>query len=489
MKASRSVSFGRFASWLVAAWLGFSPVVRAATWYVWTNSAVNGPGTAWSNAFWEIQSAVDAAANGDDVQVRPGIYASGGRPAAGLAVTNRVVIDKTIAVASTDGALNTVIEGGGNDNPTAIRGVFMTNGASLSGFTVRYGNTMESGADEDQRGGGLFMADTNCTAVDCTIRENSALFGGGVCGGVCRRCLLTGNSTQIPPGMMVIAGGGAYGTILFSCVVESNSSNWSAGGLAEGEAHDCVIQGNGATYNAGAASGARLFGCIVRNNVSASPGAISGGEVYSTLICNNDTTQNGAVDGALLVNCTIVHNSASDKIGGANGCTLINSIVWSNTTRSTWPTPDYMSCTFSNSCAPSLSLDSGNIDQPPAFLDWTNEDFHLTADSPCRDAGTTSYWSSCTTDYEGQPRWFGSAPDMGADEACVLFHNLVSSPPDVQLGSVAIPGQVYSLQEYTPGLDVDWQPSAVTVTAETTTVTLNFTPTNQYRQYRLVLQP
>ena len=250
-----------------------------------------------------------------------------------------------------------------------------------------------------------------------------------------------------------------------------------------------MFQGNSATYNAGAASGAKLYSCIVRNNNSASPGAISSGEAYSTLICDNTTVQNGAVSGALLVNCTVVNNSASDKIGGVYGCTLVNSIVWSNTTHGTWPTPDYMSCTFSNSCAPLLPLTSGNIDQPPAFSDWTNGEYRLAFDSPCRDAGTTSFWSVCTTDCEGQPRWFGAAPDMGADEACVLLQNIVSSQSSFHLEAIAIPGCVYALEEFTPDLDTHWQRSARTVTANTSVVAFDVSPTNQNRQYRLVTVP
>lgn len=38
--------------------------VQAATRYVATNSPANGPGTAWTNAFHDIQSAVDAAGAG-----------------------------------------------------------------------------------------------------------------------------------------------------------------------------------------------------------------------------------------------------------------------------------------------------------------------------------------------------------------------------------------------------------------------------------------
>ena len=212
----------------IASWLGILAPSQAATWYVWTNSAANGPGTEWSTAFQDIQSAVDVAVAGDQVLVRPGIYASGGRVVPGMVLTNRLVIDKAILVGSTDGAQTTMIEGGGEGGPSAIRGVFMTNDAQLSGFTIRLGRTAQSGAEQDQQGGGVFMADTNCVVMDSLIQENSALFGGGVFGGACKRCHLTGNSTQPPSTMMVIAGGGAYQSRLDSCWVENNHSHWLA---------------------------------------------------------------------------------------------------------------------------------------------------------------------------------------------------------------------------------------------------------------------
>ena len=47
----------------------------ADTYYVWANSLSDGPGTAWSNAFWTIQGAVDAATNaGDVVLVTNGVH-------------------------------------------------------------------------------------------------------------------------------------------------------------------------------------------------------------------------------------------------------------------------------------------------------------------------------------------------------------------------------------------------------------------------------
>ena len=62
----------------------------------------------------------------------------------------------------------------------------------------------------------------------------------------------------------------------------------------------------------------------------------------------------------------------------------------------------------------------GNISDDPLFVDPDNDDFHLSIDSPCIDAGTTDLPKSLelpATDFEGDPRVIGDAPDIGADEA------------------------------------------------------------------------
>ncbi|UCE33103.1 MAG: hypothetical protein JSV40_07610, partial [Deltaproteobacteria bacterium] len=55
---------------------------------------------------------------------------------------------------------------------------------------------------------------------------------------------------------------------------------------------------------------------------------------------------------------------------------------------------------------------ANNIDRPPLLTG----DFHLQADSPCIDAGTATAPGLPATDFDGEPRTSGAAPDIGADE-------------------------------------------------------------------------
>ena len=57
-----------------------------------------------------------------------------------------------------------------------------------------------------------------------------------------------------------------------------------------------------------------------------------------------------------------------------------------------------------------------NIQKDPQFVDPLNGDFHLKSKSPCIDRGNNSAPGLPDTDFEGNPRIVGSAPDIGADE-------------------------------------------------------------------------
>jgi hypothetical protein len=131
---------------VTAIFVALSVLTASATpRYVGLNSPnATPPFTDWSIAATNIQDAIDVSTPGDQIIVTNGVYATGGKSMDGV-ITNRVSVDKAIAVQSVNGPSATVIQGAwdptSTNGPGAIRCVWLTNNATLSGFTIRGGAT------------------------------------------------------------------------------------------------------------------------------------------------------------------------------------------------------------------------------------------------------------------------------------------------------------------------------------------------------------
>ena len=140
-KVTMKKSVCLIASTLLLAALNLS----AATRYVWQDSpSPSPPYSTWATAARVIQDAVDVAASGDTVRVTNGVYSTGGRPAEGSLLTNRVLITKAIRLESVGGPEVTLIDGAsatqGDANGNgdgAVRCVYLgSSNAIVSGFTL-----------------------------------------------------------------------------------------------------------------------------------------------------------------------------------------------------------------------------------------------------------------------------------------------------------------------------------------------------------------
>ena len=243
-------------------------IVFSSNWYVTTNGNDAAAGTNWATAKLTIQAAIEAATNGNTVWVSNGVYATGGvtNYPAGSILTNRVVINKAIAVRSVNGLGATVIRGAWDPSSTngrgdaAVRCAYVANGGTLSGFTLTNGATrkIDSTLTETRGGGvcGLFSGNIN----DCLMVGNTANVGGGAFGGTLNRCRLTRNCAG--------SGGGSSDATLNHCLLTGNSASDGGGGTSGGTLNNCTVVGNAGLRFGGGVGYCRLYNCLVYSNAA-----------------------------------------------------------------------------------------------------------------------------------------------------------------------------------------------------------------------------
>lgn len=307
-----------------------SLTVRAATFYVDLSSPASAaPYTNWLTAATNIQDAIDAAGPFDTVLATNGNYQTGGRVVNG-ALTNRLVVDKPITLESVNGPAVTFIEGwqvpGNVIGDSAVRCVYLADGAFLSGFTLTNGATGVAGLiDFDLSGGGALCQSTNAVLSNCVVIANSCYWwGAGVYSGTLIDCDVVANTNR--NGSLGGGGGAAYSR-LSGCKLHGNRTNPSDGGGALAcYLTNCVVTGN---YDVGA-SKCTLDNCLVTVNNGT---GVSGGVAINCMISSNVPVpaliiSGGGAVGASLTNCVLYGNFATNGGGIFNSaldhCTLSN---------------------------------------------------------------------------------------------------------------------------------------------------------------------
>ena len=327
------------------------------------------PYTNWATAAQNIQDAVDAVAlPGALVLVSNGVYATGGRTASGCLLTNRVTADRPVAIRSVNGPEVTVIEGWPKLGNEAVRCVYLTNGATLSGFTLTNGTTRNPGGGSDVCGAGVFCESTSVIVSNCILAGNYGLNGGGAYQGTLANCTLLRNRYS-----------GAKNSVLNYCTIRENNGGGAKGCLL----NNCILTGNSADRGGGASS------CILNN---------------CALTGNGATEAGGGAAASTLNNCTLIGNSASTGAGGADGCSLNNCIVYYN-----MGGLNYSGGTLNYCCTTPMPTNGiGNITNEPALAGL----FHISEESICRQGGDPAYASGLDIDGE---TWL-AYPSIGCDE-------------------------------------------------------------------------
>jgi hypothetical protein len=340
-----------------------------------------------------------------------------------------------------DGAAGKDGPGGAGGDGAAIR--CLNSEVTVTACTIR-DNVAGAGGDGGQGSGGAggsggaIWADA-ITLVDTTISHNLAGRGGpGVQGG------RGGRGGGISAGRATVD----------RCIIEANGAG--AGGTAAGEAKDAAVQGGRGGDGGGVYSDSlEITNSLVAGNRAgraSSPGA-------KGLFENGDGGGLWCRTGVVR-HCTIAGNVVfyRDPDGGSNvdpasgrgagvfrsvAVPVEDSVVYENT-----PTPDISpdcnNVVYCDTAAGACPRGSGNLSDAPLFVGsgrwvstgdpnatveaddpnavWTPGDYHLTASSPCIDAGDPNYVPEPNeTDLDGHPRRADIAVDMGAYE----FQSLV----------------------------------------------------------------
>ena len=387
---------------LVVCFVFLAVNVSATVLYVDLNSTNPvSPYADWSTAATNIQDAVDASTNGDQILVTNGVYQTGGRVVYGT-MGNRVAVTKPIIVRSVNGSAVTTIQGyqAPSWGSASVRCAYLTNGSALIGFTLS-GGSSQIGGDviHDSSGGGVWCESTNALVSNCLLSNNTVYYaGGGTYGGTLSNCTLVSNTGHS-------IGGGAYLSALNNCLLSNNTASDpynGGGGTYSCILNNCTLTGNSATYGGGD-NGSILNNCA--------------------LIANSAGQQGGGTSGSTLNNCTLTGNSARTG-GGASGGTLNNCIVYYNTAGSG---PNYSGSSLNYCCTSPLPNGGfGNISVEPQLADSV----HISGGSPCRAAGNAAYTTGVDIDGES---WL-NPPSIGCDE----YHaGAITGPLNVTLQASA----------------------------------------------------
>jgi len=346
---------------------------QAAIHYVDVNSTNPvTPYLSWDTAAVTIQDAENVCliGNGDEILVTNGVYHTGGTSG------SRVSIFRAKYVHSINGPDVTIIQGyqpPGTTNGTGSIRCVSANATTIAGFTVL------NGAASDY-GGGLFSgpASAPATASNCVFVGNVAAFGGG-----------------------------AYGAELVNCRILSNTARNNGGGCSFSRLINCVLSNNTAGALGGGAYNCGLTNCLVLGNSASKGGGAYGDQYY-----------------VYTVNCTVISNSAATAGGvwftypPGVAVTVLNDILYWN---SATIDPDFHGDNISGTpvnlawCCLPTGFGDHSISNSPLFMDATHNDFRLSPNSPCINAGRNSYVIS-GTDLDGNPRIAGGTVDIGAYE-------------------------------------------------------------------------
>jgi len=427
---------------LIVSLFSFCGATASTTWYVDGWISPSGDGTSWLTGFNTIQQGIDEASDGDTVVVAPGAYFENIH-FKGKNIVLRSRAPHTPAWTIIDGSqAGPVVTFSGTEDETCV----------LSGFTVRNGKAKD--AEGAGICGGTSEHHTRATIENNIITANFGIDafarGGGLayCDGTIENNTITGNTLIMPP---IFPGQNSEGGGLYKCngrirdnTISDNTADpiGKGGGLCrcQGSIENNTISGNSAAYGGGLfVCGAEIVNNIIEGNSSDNEGGglyKCDGAIRSNSIIGNSAGYGGglsACEGTVLNN-TIVGNWTTSPNGAGGGlyvCSgqIRNCIIWGNNASQCEQLLGSRDVAYS--CVEGWTGDGqGNIALNPRFVDpdgpdndsntYDDNNYRLSSDSPCVDAGDNSVLDQPGFDLDRNLRIaFGGASltvDVGAYE-------------------------------------------------------------------------
>lgn len=450
---TRGIAVALTAALIAAATVGMS----AAT----AQSIISVPGD-----FPAVQSAINAANDGDIIEVGPGTY-----------VENLEIIGKSITLRPSDPANPPTIDGGAGDDATLI---ISSLGSEVRGLRItNNGGTSRSTGIEVNGGAPLIVdnevfGNTGCAGAGVTARGSARIEGNHIHDNHVAGCSGgTGGN-----GVLIIGDGE---TQLVNNLIENNSHTSSGGGVSLFAAGSAVVEGNIIRGNSSGRDGGGLrlvnrSPALIANNLFIDNTASTNGGGISFLICSG-------CDGMRLYNNTFVNNTAplgsqvyaegfDDETFIANNIFTGSGNLVTCDPSSEASIPQFGVNLFHQTGGGTAfdcdeGFDRGTIiEADPRFDPQVPGAYRLFSSSPAVDAGDDR---GVLVDFEGDPR-----PTDGNADGIVGFDLGWDETPDREAGPAIVAGSVTVVESdntTTAHIPVTLTaPSAGVVTAEWTTV-------------------
>lgn len=361
-----------------------------------------------------IQAAVNAAGADDTVLVAPGRY-----------VENVVINSARITLKSSAGAAVTTIDGA--KQGTVVRARF--DGCLIEGFTITNGSLggLELHASSARynvitgnqgiMGGGIEPYGSPCYIEHNEITHNVASYhGGGVGWPSSTCCHVFVRDNYIAHNISQGAGGGVllgYGSLVRNRIVGNTAATDGGGVHIDGYENyglsDNIVYGNQAGRHGG---GVYMDGYVGGFNYSSS---------HFTVVGNSAGVDGGGLwcrelRGVTLSDWILWNNQALRGAGPELWVGKASSIVIQHSVVKNGMSGVYVEKSLPPPYFNKLIWGAGMLTSDPRFVDEANGDLHLTANSPCVDAGSWAQGPTNRRDFEGNPRLSLLAVDIGADE-------------------------------------------------------------------------